>query len=128
MSQHQAHEIETRTFVKPDERLDFKQHGRIDVIRMHDGTAAMHAIFEPGWKWSVDEKPLVGNPESCPTAHTGYCLRGEIVIRMVETGRETRIRAGDVFEIPAGHDGYVLGSERCELILFEPPGSGGPQG
>jgi hypothetical protein len=30
----------------------------------NDGTAGMHAIFEPGWTWAVDEKPLLGHPDS----------------------------------------------------------------
>ena len=34
---------------------------------------------------------------------------------------EPRIGAGDFFEIPPGHDAYVDGPERVELILFSPP-------
>lgn len=41
---------------------------------------------------------------------------------MVETSVETRITRGDFFEIPPGHDAYVDGEERVELILFAPPG------
>jgi len=40
---------------------------------------------------------------------------------MVDTNVETRITKGDFFEIPAGHDGYVDGNERVELILFVAP-------
>jgi hypothetical protein len=40
---------------------------------------------------------------------------------MVESGVETHIRAGDFFDIPAGHDGYVAGAEPAELILFAAP-------
>lgn len=114
-------DIETRTFQTPDDKLDFGAHGRIDIIKMADGTAGMHAILEPGWTWSVDEKPLLGDPDSCPMPHIGYCLAGEVVVRMVGTSQEKVIRRGDFFEIPAGHDAYVPGSERCELILFAPP-------
>jgi quercetin dioxygenase-like cupin family protein len=53
--------------------------------------------------------------------HTGYCITGTLVVRMADTNAETRIRPGDFFEIPPGHDGYVQGSERVELILFAPP-------
>lgn len=113
--------IECRRFDKPDDRLDMKEHGRIDVVKLPDGTAGMHAVFEPGWVWEVDEKPLIGNPDSCPTPHTGYCIAGELVVRMVGTSEEKLIRAGDFFEIPPGHDGYVKGNQRCELILFAPP-------
>lgn len=110
--------IETRRFDAPDEKLDMKAAGGISIVRMNDGTTGMHALFEPGWTWEKDEKPLLGSPDSCPMHHRGYCLSGELVIRMVDSGRQTRITTGDFFDIPPGHDGFVDGSERVELILF----------
>ena len=112
--------IETRRFDSPDDRLDMKDAGGISIIKMHDGTTGMHAVFEPGWTWEKDEKPLLGSPASCPMSHTGYCISGNLVVRMVDTDTETRISPGDFFEIPAGHDGFVDGPERVELILFAP--------
>lgn len=114
-------QIDTRRFDAPDQVLDMKERGRISIVRMADGAAGMLAIFEPGWVWEVDEKPLLGNPSSCPMRHTGYCISGRLVVRMVESGVETKIGPGDVFDIPSGHDGYVEGSERVELVLFAPP-------
>jgi hypothetical protein len=113
--------IEIRRFEQPDQLLDMKERGRISIVKMGDGTAGMHAVFEPGWTWEVDEKPLLGSPDSCPMRHTGYCIAGQLVVRMVDTAVETRIRAGDFFEIPPGHDAYVDGRERVELVLFGPP-------
>ncbi len=113
--------IEVKRFESPDQLLDMKAHGRISIITMATGAAGMHAIFEPGWTWEADEKPLLGSPDSCPMHHTGYCISGKLVVRMVETGDETRIGRGDFFEIPPGHDGYVDGPDRVELILFAPP-------
>jgi hypothetical protein len=113
--------IETRRFEKPDLTLDMKEAGGISIIKMSTGATGMHAVFEPGWTWEKDEKPLLGNPDTCPMHHTGYCISGSIVVRMLDTGQSTRITAGDFFEIPPGHDAYVDGSERAELILFAPP-------
>ena len=113
--------IEVRRFDTPDDRLDMKEAGGISIIRMGDGTTGMRAVFEPGWTWEKDEKPLLGSPDSCPMDHTGYCIAGQLVVRMVDTGKETRIGPGDFFEIPKGHDAYVDGAERVELILFAPP-------
>ena len=113
--------IEKRRFEAPDDRLDMKERGGISIVKMQDGTAGMHAIFEPGWTWEKDEKPLLGSPASCPMRHTGYCMSGHLVVRMVDTGNETHITGGDFFEIPAGHDAHVDGNERVELILFAPP-------
>ncbi|WP_296698171.1 hypothetical protein [Thiocapsa sp. UBA6158] len=44
-----------------------------------------------------------------------------IEIEMIESGIETRIGPGDSFEIPPGHDAYVDGNDRVELIPFAPP-------
>lgn len=98
-----------------------KERGGISIVRMGGGGAGMHAVFEPGWTWEADEKPLLGSPDSCPMQHTDYCISGKLVVRMVDTGLETRIGMGDFFEIPPGHDAYVDGAERVELILFAPP-------
>lgn len=40
---------------------------------------------------------------------------------MVQTDKVTAITPGDFFEIPPGHDAYVEGSDRVELILFGAP-------
>lgn len=117
----QEHAIETRRFETPDEVLDMKERGGISIVKMTDGSAGMHAILEPGWTWEADEKPLLGSPDSCPMRHTGYCISGRLVVRMIDTGIETRIGTGDFFVIPPRHDAYVEGAERVELILFAPP-------
>ena len=37
--------IEVRRFEDPDQLLDMKDHGRISIIQMSDGTSGMHAVF-----------------------------------------------------------------------------------
>lgn len=116
-----SNSIEIRRFESPDDSLDMKERGGINIIKMADGTTGMRATFEPGWTWEEDEKPLLGSPDSCPMRHTGYCIAGKLVVRMIDTGVEKSITKGDFFEIPPGHDGYVDGSDRVELILFGSP-------
>lgn len=113
--------IVTRRFDNPDQLLDMKEHGHISIIRLADGTTGMHAIFEPGWVWEVHEKPLLGNPDTCPMRHIGYCIAGQLAVRMVDTDVTTHIGPGDFFDIPAGHDAHVEGSKRVEVVLFAPP-------
>ena len=113
--------IEVRRFDAPDDVLDMQAAGAIRIVRMGDGTTGLHATFEPGWTWEKDEKPLLGSPHACPSHHTGFCLSGKLVVRMVDIGAETRLSRGDFFEIPPGHDAFVDGDERVELILFAPP-------
>ena len=113
--------IEIRRFDKPDDLLDMNECGGIAIVKMGTGATGMHAGFEPGWTWEKDEKPLLGNPDSCPMHHTGYCIAGTLMVRMLGTGASTRITPGDFFEIPPGHDAHVEGDNRVELILFAPP-------
>jgi hypothetical protein len=115
--------IETRRFEHPDERLDMTPRGGIDIVRTGQGSTGMRAVFAPGWTWENDEKPLLGSPDTCPMHHTGYCLSGRLVVRMVETREERSITSGDFFEIPPGHDAWVAGDEPVEMILFEAPGA-----
>lgn len=111
--------IEIKRFETPDDKLDMKSRGGIDIVTTAAGSTGMYATFEPGWTWEQDEKPLLGDPESCPMHHTGYCIAGRLVVRMVDTGAETAITPGDFFEIPPGHDAHVEGPDRVELVLFD---------
>src|SRR5918998_5406541 len=92
-----ASAIQVRRFDSPDDKLDMKDAGGIDIIRMGDGTTGMHAVFEPGWTWEKDEKPLLGFPASCPLHHTGYCIGGALALRKVVTADGRRHRARELF-------------------------------
>jgi hypothetical protein len=69
--------IEVRKLEHPDDALDMKERGGINVVKMSDGTSGMHAVFEPGWTWEKDEKPLLGSLGSCPMRHTALLHRRE---------------------------------------------------
>ena len=72
------------------------------------------ATVQPGWRWSVNVKPLVGTP-SCEVRHVGLALRGRFHVRL-DDGREMAIGPDDVFDIPAGHDAWVVGDEPWETV------------
>lgn len=105
-----------KAFEKPDERRDFKARGHLDIVNFDDGTTMGRAVFEPGWKWSNDVKPIAGT-ESCEAEHTGYCTKGKMTIRM-NSGEEFQIKPGDAFRIPPGHDAWVDENESCEILDF----------
>jgi mannose-6-phosphate isomerase-like protein (cupin superfamily) len=110
----QAHGDYTGNFQQPDETRPFKAHGHMDVVQFRDGRAVGRGVFEPGWKWSNDVKPIAGT-KSCQADHTGHCLSGSMTIRM-DDGKQFQIRPGEAFHIPPGHDAWVDGSEDCVLI------------
>lgn len=105
-----------KSFNQPDEVRPFQGHGHLDVLNFGQDSVIGRGVFEPGWKWSNDVKPIAGT-RSCEAPHTGYCIEGSMKIQM-DSGDQITIRAGDAFEIPPGHDAWVEGSQRCVLIDF----------
>lgn len=89
--------------------------GRFNVVNL-DETAVGRIEFKPGWRWSVDAKPKVGGT-SCQVRHLGAAVSGTQHI-LADDGTEMEIHAGDAYEIPPGHDGWVVGDEPFVAIEF----------
>lgn len=106
--------VVSKDFGRPDERRPFKAHGHLDLLTFEDGTTVGLGVFEPGWRWSNDVKPIA-ETASCQADHTGYCLKGSMTIRM-DNGEEFEVKAGQAFRIPPGHDAWVNGNETCEAL------------
>jgi ketosteroid isomerase-like protein len=92
---------------------EFAAHGRA-MLADAGGVALMKGIFEPGWRWSTDVAPLAGSA-ICQTRHLGLMLSGTMRVQMAD-GTEVDITEGDAFDIPAGHDAWVIGDVTCEMI------------
>ena len=84
-----------------------------EMVELGDLTVA-HSVLEPGWRWSRDVRPTVGG-EWCQARHIGTVLSGAFAVEFPD-GTRTELRAGDVYDIPPGHDGYTLGGTPCTLI------------
>ncbi len=90
--------------------------GRIDVVELDD-TVVGRMTYEPGWRWSVDVQPIAGTA-TCQYHHLGVTLSGRVRAQMTD-GTELEIGPGDVFEIPPGHDAWVVGDEPWVCVDFE---------
>jgi hypothetical protein len=101
-----------RTFEQADDTTRFP-NGRERVVKVR-GTAVGLATFQPGWRWSNDVRPLMGT-DSCPVLHTGFVLSGRLHVRM-DDGSTLDLEPGQVFEIPPGHDAWVVGGDPCRLL------------
>jgi class 3 adenylate cyclase/quercetin dioxygenase-like cupin family protein len=106
--------LQRRSFSSPDQVRRF-DHGRIDVVQL-DETAIGRFVFEPGWRWSQDVRPLVGT-ETCQNRHVGYVMSGHLHVQMAD-GTELDIVPGDAYEIPPGHDAWVVGEEQWDTVEF----------
>ncbi|HUO46227.1 MAG TPA: hypothetical protein VM470_05295 [Acidimicrobiia bacterium] len=102
----------TRSFGEPDEVIALARL-RSEVLVL-GGMAVAHNIHGPGWHWSKDVGPVV-RTSSCQTRHVGVALNGQIHV-VLDSGFEFEVRAGDLFEIPPGHDSWVVGDAPCETI------------
>jgi len=71
-------------------------------------------VFEPGWRWSNDVKPLA-NTDSCEAPHFQYHLSGRLAIRM-DDGTELVAGPGDITSLPSGHDAWVVGDEEVVVV------------
>jgi class 3 adenylate cyclase len=82
-----------------------------------DEAIVAYATFEPGWRWSTDLAPLIGT-SSCPIHHLGYAVSGLCHVVM-EDGQEIDIGPGGVYEIPPGHDAWVVGDEPWVTVEWQ---------
>ncbi len=91
-------------------------NGRIEIVELDD-TVVGRMTYEPGWRWSVDVRPIAGT-DTCQYHHLGVTLSGHLRVQMPD-GTELEVGPGDVFEIPPGHDAWVVGDEPWVSVDFE---------
>jgi len=103
---------EHKTFAHPDETRSFP-HGRAEILNIGNGTVG-RLVFEPGWRWSNDVKPIV-HTDSCHAPHFQYHVSGRLAIRM-DDGTEMVAGPGDVTSLPSCHDAWVVGNEPVVVI------------
>ena len=103
---------EVKHLSAPDEVRQFG-HGKIEIVNMGQGTVG-RAVFEPGWRWSNDVKPIAGT-DLCQSHHFLYQISGRMGVKMAD-GTEMASGPGDVAIIPPGHDAWVIGNEPVVVV------------
>jgi class 3 adenylate cyclase len=106
--------LQRKRFSSPAEVRTFP-HGKVDVVELDDVVVG-RMTYEPGWRWSVDVKPIAGT-DSCQFHHLGIVLSGRLRGAMAD-GTELEVGPGDVFEMPPGHDAWVVGDEPWVCVDF----------
>lgn len=102
-------------FGKPDEVKTFP-NGRMELLHI-GGASVRRTILEPGWRWSISLQPLV-KTSSCEIPHFQYHVSGVLMVKM-DDDQILECRPGDVSNIPAGHDAWVVGDEPVVLVDFQ---------
>jgi len=106
--------LESKSFDEPDELLELPLlESRIVTLgEVH----VARSVMQPGWRWSEHVKPVVGTP-SCEHHHLGIQLAGRFEVE-TDSGARRLIVPGETYEIPPGHDGWVVGDEPAVTIEF----------
>ena len=100
-----------KSFVRPDDHMT-KGGVEIDVVQLGD-VRVKRSTYPVGWRFSE----RMGAP-TCYDTHVGYTVSGRIHVELRDGGT-IDIGPGEVFMIPAGHDGYVVGDEPCVMVQFD---------
>lgn len=82
--------------------------GRLNLFDLGD-TSVGYTILEPGWRWSESVKPIADTPW-CQFHHQGFTVAGRAHV-VTADGAEMDIEPDAFFEIPPGHDAWVVGDE-----------------
>lgn len=105
-------ETEHRSFTEPDEVREFP-NGKAEIVKIGGGEVG-RLVFQPGWRWAKDVKPLA-KTDSCEAPHFQYHVSGRLAILM-DDGTQMEAGPGDVTSLPCGHDAWVVGDEPVVVV------------
>jgi len=99
--------LQAKSFDTPDETRNLPK-ATADVVNVGE-VAVGYAVWQPGWRWSSDLRPLAGT-DWCENHHLGYAISGTLEVR-TEKGDRLEIHGRSAYEIPPRHDAWVVGDE-----------------
>ena len=100
----QAH---AKNFEEPDQTIELPLF-TAKIVEVGDFTVG-YLVYQPGWRWSTHVRPSVGG-EWCQARHVGVVLSGRVAV-LLQDGTALRFGPNDVFDIPPGHDAWLVGDE-----------------
>jgi class 3 adenylate cyclase len=120
--------LQYKSFTSPDEVRTFPK-GHAEVVSLEEATVG-RSHWSPGWRWSNDLAPIMGT-RSCQVHHLGHSVSGVLHV-VTDDGQAMDIPPDSIFEIPPGHDAWVVGDEpwvtvewtSARLVGIAPEGPG----
>jgi hypothetical protein len=112
MSAEATRVAEHVNFGDPKETREFEL-GKVELIEVGGGMVG-RLTLQPGWRWSEHVRPIAGT-EWCDAPHFQYHVSGTLHVKMAD-GAEWDSGPGDVTNLPAGHDAWVVGDEPVVLV------------
>jgi class 3 adenylate cyclase len=99
--------LQSKRLAAPDEVRTFPAgHGAI--VNLGESVVG-RAVYEPGWRWSTHMSQIAGTTR-CQLHHLGYSISALMHV-VADDGQEMDIVPESVYEIPPGHDAWVVGDE-----------------
>jgi len=106
--------IERKRLDNPDERRELPL---LTMAFVRVGSLAVgRGTVQPGWRWSTHMLRETDEP-LCQIHHTQLLLSGRFAVRM-DDGEYAEIEPNEVFDVPPGHDAWVVGDEPAVLVDF----------
>jgi class 3 adenylate cyclase len=106
--------LQHKPVTSPDEVRPYEL-GQNELFDMDDFVVG-RMVHNPGWHWRTHVGPIAGT-ERCMYHHLGYVVSGTLHVQM-EDGTEDDLGPREMFEIPPGHDAWVIGDEPWIAIDF----------
>ena len=108
-----------KSFQEPGETREFPCGGA-EILNVGGGQIG-RLVFQPGWRWPDDTKPIAGTA-SCGAPHFQYHASARLAIRMKDGAQFTAVPA-DITALPSGHDAWVAGGEPVVTIDWSGAGT-----
>jgi hypothetical protein len=99
---------------QPDSVRSFN-NGNLELFTLGDN-AVGRSVYQPGWRWSTDVKAAAGT-DLCEVHHRGLTLSGRLHTTL-QDGSDIEYGPNDLFDIPPGHDAWVVGDEPWVAVDF----------
>jgi class 3 adenylate cyclase len=104
--------LQAKNFATSGVVRDFP-NGYTCVLQL-DQTVVGYGVYQPGWHWATDMPDIAGTA-TCQLHHVGFAISGALHV-VTDGGEELDIQGQSLYEIPAGHDAWVVGDEPFTTI------------
>jgi len=106
--------IERKSVLEPDEVRDLPS---ITLNLLRVGSLGLgYATVQPGFRWSTHLRKENDDP-LCQIHHLQLLLSGRFAVEM-DDGEYVEIEPNEIFDVPPGHDAWVVGDEPAILLDF----------
>ena len=106
--------IERRSLTATD---DVREWPLLTVNMLKVGALTIgYGMVQPGWRWSTHMRKETDEP-LCQVHHLQLLLSGRFAVEMAD-GEYAEIEPNEVFDVPPGHDAWVIGDEPAILVDF----------